>query len=57
MIAWGRPDRVPVEPGADEREQRTYVTEVWCPPADDGVVRMHSRMKEAQPEPELEAGS
>jgi hypothetical protein len=41
----------------DERELRTYVTEVWCPPVDDGVVRMHSRMKEPQPEPQLEAGS
>ncbi len=45
------------EPRAAEPEPGTYVTEVWCPPVDDGVVRMHSPMKEPQPEPELEAGS
>jgi hypothetical protein len=39
-----------------------YVTEIWCPPADDGVQRLHSHMREPEPEartpepyPELEA--
>lgn len=59
MTTWDGPDgdRAPLEPHVDEREPHTYVTEVWYPPVDDGVVRMHSRMKEPQPEPELEAGS
>ena len=36
---------------------RTYVTEIWCPPADNGVQRLHSHMREPEPlpEPELEA--
>ncbi len=53
MTTWADPP----EPRAAEPEPGTYVTEVWCPPVDDGVVRMHSPMKEPQPEPELEAGS
>jgi hypothetical protein len=59
MTTRNGPDRDPdsQEPSVDERELRTYVTEVWCPPVDDGVVRMHSPMKEPQPEPQLEAGS
>ena len=36
-----------------------YVTEVWCPPADDGQPALHSRMREpeplSEPEPEPEA--
>jgi hypothetical protein len=59
MTTRNGPDRDPdsQEPRVDEHELRTYVTEVWCPPVDDGAVRMHSRMKEPQPEPQLEAGS
>ncbi len=53
MTTWADPP----EPRAAEPGPRTYVTEVWCPPVDDGVVRMRSPMKETQPEPELEAGS
>jgi hypothetical protein len=53
MSTWGDPP----EPRADEHKPRTYVTEVWCPPAGDAVVRMHSRMTEPEPEPEIEAGS
>jgi len=44
------------EPRPDERQLRTYVTEVWCLPADDGVQRLHSPMKEPGSEPEAEAG-
>ena len=40
-------------------EARTWVTEVWSPEPDDGAMRMHSHMPEAEPlpepEPELEA--
>jgi hypothetical protein len=34
-----------------------YVTEVWCPPADDGVQRLFAPMREPEPlpEPDLEA--
>jgi hypothetical protein len=39
---------------------RTWVTEVWSPEPDDGAMRMHSHMPEAEPlpepAPELEAG-
>jgi len=39
-----------------EASARTYVTEVWCPPPDNGVQRLHSHMREPEPlpEPELE---
>ena len=39
-------------------EQRTWVTEIWCPPVDDGIQRLHSLMPEPEPlpEPEPEAG-
>lgn len=33
---------------------QAYVTEIWCPAADDGVQRLHSSMKEPEPEPEAE---
>jgi hypothetical protein len=36
-------------------EPQAYVTEIWCPPADDGIQRLHSPMPEPEPEPELEA--
>lgn len=38
-------------------EARTYVTEIWCPPSDNGVHALHSHMREPEPlpEPELEA--
>lgn len=40
------------EPGIDaELQADAYVTEVWCPPADNGTQRLHSPMK-AEPEPE-----
>lgn len=42
----------PQEPGTGGHPARTYVTEVWCPPRDTGVQRLHSRMKEPEPEPE-----
>ncbi len=45
------------EPQADAR---SYVTEIWCPPADNGVHVLHSHMREpeplAEPGPEAEAG-
>jgi len=45
----------PPEPKASAR---TYVTEIWCPPADSGMHALHSRMPEPeplpQPEPEAE---
>ena len=31
-----------------------YVTEIWCPPADNGVHALHSRMPEPEPLPEPE---
>ena len=31
-----------------------YVTEVWCPPADSGVHRLHLPMREPEPLPEPE---
>lgn len=37
-----------------EAESRTYITEIWCPALDDGVQRLHSPMKEPEPEPEAE---
>ena len=58
MTTWTGPgsDHSPREPHPDEHQQPTYVTEIWCPPADDGVQRLHSPMKEPQSEPEAEAG-
>ena len=26
-----------------------YVTEIWCPPVDDGIQRLHSLMPEPEP--------
>ena len=39
-------------------EPQAYITEIWCPPADNGVHALHSRMREPEPlpEPEPEAG-
>jgi hypothetical protein len=33
---------------------RSYVTEIWCPPADNGVHALHSHMPEPEPLPEPE---
>jgi hypothetical protein len=33
-------------------EARTWVTEIWSPAPDDGVVRMHSLMREPEPLPD-----
>ena len=35
-------------------EAATYITEIWCPPVDDGIQRLHSPMKEPEPEAEAE---
>ena len=32
-------------------KHRSYVTEIWCPPADSGVHALHSRMPEPEPLP------
>ena len=32
---------------------QAYVTEIWCPAADEDVQRLHSPMKEPEPEAEL----
>jgi hypothetical protein len=37
-------------------EPRTYVTEIWCPPADDGIQRLHSPMPEPEPDPAFPGG-
>jgi hypothetical protein len=40
------------EPAIDpELQADAYVTEVWCPPADNGIQRLYSPMK-AEPEAE-----
>ena len=36
-------------------EGRVYVTEIWCPPVDNGVQRLHSHMPEPEPLPEPES--
>ena len=58
MAAWNGPgsDHDVREPRPDENQLGTYVTEIWCPPADDGVQRLHSPMKEPGSETEAEAG-
>lgn len=33
---------------------RQYITEIWCPPVDDGIQRLHSPMPEPEPLPEPE---
>ena len=33
---------------------RTYITEIWCPPADNGRHALPSRMPEPEPLPEPE---
>ena len=30
-------------------ETRTYVTEIWCPPVDDGIQRLHSPVPGPEP--------
>ena len=35
-------------------DARTYITEIWCPPADNGVQVLSSHMPEPEPLPELE---
>ena len=41
------------QPGSGPSGQpRTYVTQISLPPSDTGIQRLHSRMKEPQPEPE-----
>ena len=48
-------DREPQEPSAGHREPRTYVTVISVPHfGDDGVQRLHSRMKDPGPEPEAD---
>ena len=39
------------EPAAD---RGAYVTEIWCPPPDNGIQRLHSRMPDPEPLPEPE---
>jgi hypothetical protein len=46
MVTWVGP-----EPNAEESRSRIYVTEVSVPSFDDGVQRLHSRMKEPETEP------
>ena len=43
-----------VEATTDDRQPRAYVTEIWCPPADNGVHALHWRMREPEPLPEPE---
>ena len=43
-----------VEVTTDDRQPRAYVTEIWCPPADNGVHALHWRMREPEPLPEPE---
>ncbi len=53
------PDREPQQDRPDQRPPRTYVTLVSVPRlGDDGIRRLHVRMKEPGPEPgpEPEAG-
>jgi hypothetical protein len=33
-----------------------YVTEIWCPPADNGVQALHSHMREPEPHPVIHIG-
>ena len=41
------------QPGPGPSAQpRTYGTQISLPPSDNGIQRLHSRMKEPQPEPE-----
>jgi hypothetical protein len=39
------------EPAADSA---AYVTEIWCPPADNAVHALHSHTREPEPLPEAE---
>ena len=39
---------------AEPETTRTYVTEIWCPPADNGVHALSSRMPEPEPLPDPE---
>jgi hypothetical protein len=44
-------------PEAEAGHPGAYVTEIWCPPADNGVHSLFLPMREPEPlpEPELEA--
>lgn len=46
-----RPD-VPHAPPGPAGQPRTYVTEICVPQSDNGIQRLHSRIKEPAPEPE-----
>jgi len=41
----------PARPGLPG-QPLTYITEISVPPSDNGIQRLHSRMKEPEPEPE-----
>ncbi len=50
-------NREPQQARPDQRPPRTYVTLVSVPRlGDDGIRRLHVRMKEPEPGPEPEAG-
>ena len=40
------------KPDPASRPAATYITEISVPPSDSGIQRLHSRMKEPEPEPE-----
>jgi hypothetical protein len=42
------------EATTDDRQPQAYVTEIWCPPANNGVHALHSNMPEPEPLPEPE---
>ena len=42
------------EATTDDRQPQAYVTEIWWPPADNGVHALHSHMREPEPLPEPE---
>jgi hypothetical protein len=46
----------PAQPGPGPAARpATYVTEIFVPTFDDGIHRLHARMKEPEPEPEAGA--
>ena len=59
---FGRLDPTPYDFGITDDPEATwpdaqpdaYVTEIWCPPVDDGVHRLHVRMPDPEPLPEPE---
>jgi hypothetical protein len=50
--ACGMRARDPQAGSGPSGQPRTYVTKISLPPSDSGIQRLHSRMKEPQPEPE-----